>query len=206
MARGNLLFVGAEGGVVAHVLPHPAPPFRTPDRWQEYFPGIGVPDEGPVGAHREADGEGIGRNEYEYELNSGSCPQCILRAIQETVGGIDDATIKTAHGLAGGGGLVGEGVCGALTGGLLAVSAHFWRDKDKMEKGRYLNNFKKCKELAERFRREFGGLRCGDLQQRFAGCTFDMWKADEYAEFDKGRGDRCARATATVARWVVEML
>jgi hypothetical protein len=54
--------------------------------------------------------------------------------------------------------------------------------------------------------REFGGLRCGDLQQRFAGRTFDMWKADEYAEFDKGRGDRCARATATVARWVVEML
>jgi C_GCAxxG_C_C family probable redox protein len=143
---------------------------------------------------------------YEYELNYGSCPQCILRAIQETVGGIDDATIKAAHGLAGGGGLVGEGVCGALTGGLLAVSAHFGRDKDKMEKGRYLTNFKKCKELTERFRREFGGLRCGDLQQRFAGRTFDMWKADEYAKFNKGRGDRCARATATVARWVVEML
>jgi C_GCAxxG_C_C family probable redox protein len=143
---------------------------------------------------------------YDYERNYGSCPQCILRAVQETVGGIDDATIKAAHGLAGGGGLVGEGVCGALAGGLLAISARFGRDKNKMDRGRYLNNFKKCKELSERFRQEFGGLSCGDLQQRFTGRSFDMWQADEYAAFDKARGDQCARATATVTRWVVEML
>jgi len=101
---------------------------------------------------------------------------------------------------------VGEGVCGALAGGLLAISARFGRDKDKMDRGRYLNNFKKCKELSERFRQEFGGLSCGDLQQRFTGRSFDMWQADEYAAFDKARGDQCARATATVTRWVVEML
>ncbi|MEJ2387118.1 MAG: C-GCAxxG-C-C family protein [Chromatiaceae bacterium] len=146
------------------------------------------------------------RKAYEYELSCGSCPQCILRAVQETVGGIDDGTIKAAHGLAGGGGLVGEGVCGALTGGLLAISARYGRDKHKMDKGRYLNNLKKCKELSERFRQEFGGLSCRDLQQRFAGRSFDMWQAEEYAEFDKARGDQCARATATVTRWVVEML
>jgi len=146
------------------------------------------------------------RKAREYELKFGSCPQCILAAIQETVGGIDDATIKAAHGLAGGGGLAGAGTCGALTGGLLALSAHYGRDRDKLDKGRYLNNFKKGRELVERFRAEFGGVTCEELQQRFTGQTFDMWSADGYAAFDKARGEQCAEATGTVARWVVKTL
>lgn len=141
-----------------------------------------------------------------YELKFGSCPQCILAAIQETVGGIDDATIKAAHGLAGGGGLAGVGTCGALTGGLLALSARYGRDRDKLDKGRYLNNFKKGNELVERFRAEFGGVTCRELQQRFTGQTYDMWSAEGYAAFDKARGCQCAEATGTVARWVVKML
>lgn len=146
------------------------------------------------------------RKAREYELKFGSCPQCILRALQETVGGIDDATIKAAHGLAGGGGLAGVGTCGALTGGLLALSARYGRDRDKMDKGRYLNNFKKGRELVERFRQEFGGVTCEDLQLRFTGRSYDMWSADGYAAFDTARGDKCAEATGTVTRWVVEML
>jgi C_GCAxxG_C_C family probable redox protein len=142
----------------------------------------------------------------EYELRFGSCPQCILRAVQETVGGIDDATIKAAHGLAGGGGLAGVGTCGALTGGLLALSARHGRDRDKMDKGRYLNNFKKGKELVERFRQEFGGVTCEELQRHFTGRTYDMWTPDGYQGFNQARGEQCAEATGTVARWVVEVL
>jgi C_GCAxxG_C_C family probable redox protein len=146
------------------------------------------------------------RRAFTYESACGSCPQGILRAVQETLGGIDDATIKSAHGLAGGGGLSGVGTCGALSGGLLALSAKYGRDRDKMEKGRYLNNFKKGSELIERFRREFGGITCQELQMQFTGRTYDMWRADEYAEFSRARGDRCAHATGTVARWVVDIL
>ena len=40
-----------------------------------------------------------------YELDYGCCPQCVLSAVQETIGIVDDQTIKAAHGLAGGGGL-----------------------------------------------------------------------------------------------------
>lgn len=143
---------------------------------------------------------------FDYEYNYGSCPQCILAAIQETVGGVDDATIKAAHGLAGGGGLAGVGACGALTGGLLALSTKFGRDRDKLDKGRYLNNFKKCNELVERFRQEFGGVTCQDLQRQFTGQTYDMWQAEQYKAFDEARGKQCAHATGTVTRWVVEML
>jgi C_GCAxxG_C_C family probable redox protein len=141
-----------------------------------------------------------------YELDYGCCPQCVLATIQETVGFVDDATIKASHGLSGGGGLVGLGACGALTGGLMALSSKFGRDRDKLDKGRCINNFKKNKELVERFRTEFGGITCEDLQKQFTGRTYDMWKAEEYKAFDDARGKQCAHATGTVTKWVVEML
>lgn len=152
----------------------------------------------------------LGEQAYEkaqrYELDYGCCPQCVLATVQETVGIVDDQTVKASHGLSGGGGLLGEGICGALSGGLLALSAKYGRDRDKLAKGRYIANFQKAKELTERFRREFGGVTCRELQQQFTGRTYDMWNAAEYKAFDDARGNQCAHATGTVTRWVVEML
>jgi len=141
-----------------------------------------------------------------YELEYGCCPQCVLATVQETVGYVDDNTIKASHGLSGGGGLMGQGACGALTGGLMAISAKFGRERDKLDSGRGINNFKKSKELVERFQQEFGGITCEDLQKQFTGRTYDMWKADEYKAFDDARGTKCAHATALVTKWVVEIL
>mgnify|MGYP001094132034 FL=1 len=141
-----------------------------------------------------------------YELDYGCCPQCVLAAVQETVGVIDDSVIKASHGLSGGGALSGKGACGALTGGLIALSAKRGRDRDKLDKGRFINNFKKGDELVERFKAEFGGVTCEELQQQFTGRTYDMWKAEEYQAFSDARGHKCALATATVTKWVVEML
>jgi C_GCAxxG_C_C family probable redox protein len=141
-----------------------------------------------------------------YELDFGCCPQCVLAAVQETVGVIDDSVIKASHGLSGGGALSGKGACGALTGGLVALSAKRGRDRDKLDKGRFINNFKKGDELVERFRAEFGGVTCEELQHQFTGRTYDMWNAEEYKAFDDARGHKCAQATATVTKWVVEMM
>ena len=142
----------------------------------------------------------------QYELDYGCCPQCVLSTVQETVGFVDDITIKASHGLSGGGGLMGQGACGALTGGLMAISAKYGRDRNKLDGGRGINNFKKTKELVERFREEFGGITCQDLQQQFTGRTYDMWNADEYKAFSDARGNQCAHATALVTKWVVEIL
>lgn len=141
-----------------------------------------------------------------YELDYGCCPQCVLSAIQETIGVVDDSVIKASHGLSGGGALSGQGACGALTGGLVALSAKRGRDRDKLDKGRFINNFKKGQELVDRFRAEFGGVTCQELQHQFTGRTYDMWRAEEYQAFSAARGEQCALATATVTKWVVEML
>lgn len=155
---------------------------------------------------KQALAEQVYRKAAQYELDFGCCPQCVLATVQETVGGIDDATIKAVHGLSGGGGLMAEGTCGALTGGLVALSAKYGRERDKLDKGRYINNFKKCRTLIERFRAEFGGVTCTALQQRFTGRTYDMWNAEEYQAFDQARGQQCAHATGKVTQWVVEMM
>jgi C_GCAxxG_C_C family probable redox protein len=142
----------------------------------------------------------------QYELDYGCCPQCVLATVQETVGYVDDSTIKASHGLSGGGGLMGQGACGALTGGLMAISAKFGRERDKLDSGRGINNFKKSRDLVERFQQEFGGITCEDLQKQFTGRTYDMWNADEYKAFGNARGNQCAHATALVTKWVVEIL
>lgn len=143
---------------------------------------------------------------FDYELNFGCCPQCVLAAVKETVGLISDDTIKASHGLSGGGALSGRGVCGALSGGLVALGAKRGRDADKLHRGRGMANFQAGRELVDRFNQAFGGLTCEELQVRFAGRTYDMWNPEEYAAFGRERGDKCAEASACVAKWVVEML
>ncbi len=141
-----------------------------------------------------------------YEIDFGCCPQCVLTAVQEAVGVIDDQTIKASHGLSGGGGLVGQGTCGALAGGLMALSAKRGRDKDKMHRGKFISNFNKGRQLVDKFRNEFNGVTCLELQQAFTGKTYDMWDTEQYAQFSRDRGMKCAHASGMVARWVVEMM
>ena len=141
-----------------------------------------------------------------YELKFGCCPQCVLSSVQQTVGLIGDDVIKASHGLSGGGGLLGMGTCGALSGGLLALSCKRGRDHDKLHKGKFISNFRAGEKLVNKFRDEFGGVTCAQLQVSFTGRTYDMWDAEQYAEFERAREDRCAHASGMVSKWVVEML
>lgn len=141
-----------------------------------------------------------------YEIDYGCCPQCVLAAVQETVGVVTDETIKASHGLSGGGGLTGEGLCGSLVGGVMAMGAKRGRDREKFAKGKFIGNFSKANELIDQFRKEFGGVTCEQLQQAFTGKTYDMWKPEEYQAFSDDRGDQCARTAEFVTRWVVQRL
>lgn len=143
---------------------------------------------------------------FNYELDYGCCPQCVLTTVKETVGYVTDETIKASHGLSGGGGLTGIGACGALTGGLMALSCKRGRERENFTKGKYITNFKHGQKLIERFKTEFGGVTCQELQQQFTGKTFDLWDAKQYAQFDKEREHQCAHASALVTKWVVELL
>jgi C_GCAxxG_C_C family probable redox protein len=156
------------------------------------------------------DREALAQRAYEraFDLDAryGCCPQCVLTAVKEAVGGVSDDLIKASHGLSGGGSLMGAGACGALTGGLVALGTRKGRDADKLDKGRGMANFQAGKQLVDRFKEEFGGVTCEDLQRRFTGRTWDFWTPAEYKGFSEARKDQCARATGLVTKWVIEML
>jgi hypothetical protein len=58
---------------------------------------------------------------FQYESKLGSCPQCVLAALKETLNVGNESIFQAAQGLAGGTALSSQGTCGALAGGMIAI-------------------------------------------------------------------------------------
>jgi C_GCAxxG_C_C family probable redox protein len=160
----------------------------------------------PVGGKNELQ-EKAYRLAYDYDSKYGSCPQCVLAAIQETLGCVSDDVFRSAYALAGGGGLAGDGTCGALAGGIIALSCKYGRERKDFA-GRKPKAFKLAKKLHDRFVQEYGGVTCRDVQKKLFGKSFNMWDAEEYREFERlgGHRDKCTSVSGNVAKWSVELL
>ena len=143
----------------------------------------------------------------EYEQKYGSCPQCVIAAVQDTIGCVSDDVFKSSHPLAGGGALCGDGTCGALNGGMLAIGAKFGRDKNDFT-SKKPQAFKLSRKLHDRFLLEYGTIFCSDVQEKLFGKSFNMWNVDEYREFEEkgGHRDKCPFVAGNVAKWAVEIL
>jgi C_GCAxxG_C_C family probable redox protein len=145
---------------------------------------------------------------FEYEQKYGSCPQCVLAAIQDVLGGIDDEVFKAGYALAGGVGLSTNGTCGALSGGVMALCCKYGRPRESFAKGRYLKCHWLAKKLYDRFVQEYGSCICHDVQKKILGRSFDMWDEHDYDEFGKAGGhtDKCPSVAGNAAMWAAEIL
>ncbi len=145
---------------------------------------------------------------YEYEQKYGSCPQCVLAAVRDFFGIVSDDVFKAGHALAGGAGLTTNGTCGALAGGIIALSCKYGRSRENFAEGRYLKSYQIGKRLYDRFVQEYGSCICREVQERIFGRSFDMWDAKEYEEFERAGGhrDKCPSVTGNVAMWVAQIL
>lgn len=146
---------------------------------------------------------------FKYEAEFGSCPQAVLRAISEVFNLKDmNMVIKSAHALAGGLGLSGNGTCGALSGGTMALGYFFGRSLEDMGKGRFLKSYLKAKELHDRFVEEFGSCICKDVQTKIFGRSFNLWNPEDYKRFEEmgAHKDKCPDVAGKVAKWVAEIL
>jgi C_GCAxxG_C_C family probable redox protein len=144
----------------------------------------------------------------QYEMKSGGCPQCTLAGIFHALDISNDDIFKAATGLADGIGLTGEGHCGALSGGVLAISYLFGRDKEdfgdmlKLLKANVLS-----KKLLERFVEKYGTCRCVELQTSFFGRFYNLYDPDElYAAIEAGMLERCSTLVGEVARMTTEII
>lgn len=146
---------------------------------------------------------------FKYEAERGSCPQCVLAALHETIGIGDEKLIKSADSLAGGTALSTQGTCGALVGGMLAIGYLEGREYKDFSLGkRNRRVFKFAKKLYDKFIQEYGSPVCKDVQKKLFGKSYNLLEAKDYGEFEEAGAhvDKCPSVSGNVAKWTAEII
>ena len=146
---------------------------------------------------------------YKYEAERGSCPQCVLSALYETIEIGSPDIIQAADSLAGGTCLSAEGTCGALAGGLLAIGCVYGRPYEDFSNGKRVRRVFQCSQkLYDKFIEEYGSPLCKDVQSCLFGQSYRLNDKDEYQAFEEAGAhvDKCPTVAGNVARWTVEIL
>jgi len=146
---------------------------------------------------------------FKYEAELGSCPQCVLAALYETLDISDPKTIMAVDSLAGGTSLSTEGTCGALIGGLVAISSIVGRNYNDFKKGKRKRLvFKYSKKLYDKFIEEYGSPLCKEVHKKIFGRAFNLLDKDDYKNFEKSGAhiDKCTDVSGKVARWTAEII
>jgi C_GCAxxG_C_C family probable redox protein len=146
---------------------------------------------------------------FKYEAERGSCPQCVVAAILETLNVGDPKTVQAADALAGGTALTTQGTCGALVGGLLAIGSVVGRTyKDFSAGERKRRVFMYSKKLYDKFVEEYGSPLCKDIHMKLFGRTYNLLDSKEYKEFEDAGAhvDKCPKVAGNVARWTAEII
>lgn len=144
-----------------------------------------------------------------YEKEYGGCSQCVLAAIRDTIGGISDDVFKSATGLAGGVGLMGQ-TCGALTGGVMALSSFLGREYNNFpdpEEIRF-KSFKLAEKLQKIFEQEYNSSNCKEIQTKIMGRSYDLRNPEERSDFLKAGGheDKCPSVCGKAAACIIDIL
>ena len=116
------------------------------------------------------------------------CSEAMLVGVGGLLYPLHPQTIKMSTGFAGGIGSTKEGLCGALTGGVMVIGGLYGRTEPKA-------NDEKCQELCaeyqRRFEEEFGCVRCAELKAKWVG---------------KPGQERCVQLVERAARLLLEVL
>ena len=146
---------------------------------------------------------------FSFERDYGSCAQCVFAAVGEILGNGNEEVFKAIDAFAGGLGRSGNGTCGALSGGVAAISCRYGRGdfQDPVASDR-----ERCmtltKRLHDRFLEEYGSILCKDVQKKIMGRSFNLWDPKEREEFlaAGGHKDKCPDVAGKAAKWTVDLL
>ena len=161
----------------------------------------------------------VERNGCENEREFRNCCQSTLLALQEVLGlPVNDGLLKAGTGFSGGIGRTGS-VCGAYTGGVMALGLLFGRDRETMTHPDESIRSERREEitnrlgalilrLRERFMEDYGSTICNDIEMKIFGRSFDSLKKEERDEKDRlgGHQDKCPVVVGKAARWVGELI
>lgn len=146
------------------------------------------------------------RNEAEYH----GCAQCVLAALQDTFDQRDDVVFRSATGLSGGGGLAGDGSCGAYAGASMFLGQMRGRDRDDFTDaaGERHETARMVGELRRRFVDRYGSVVCGDVQTSVIGRAFDLNDPEDVDRFKEAGAHEvhCPEVVGLAARWAAEIV
>ncbi len=151
------------------------------------------------------------RRGHYYEQAFRGCAQCHMAAVSDVTGKEDLTMFRAANGFAAGMGLLGDGVCGGYSGGILSLGMFAGRrkeffDGDKEEKD--LTTLLVGK-LHKKYIETYGSVICHDIHRDIFGRAFHITKPDEKEAFEAAGAhtlDKCPAVVGTSAAWVAEIL
>jgi len=145
---------------------------------------------------------------YTYEMISHYCPQASMAALMDVFGIRSDILFRSLFAFHGGGGNRGIGMCGALVGGIAAVSFFYGRSRQEFDLAvQNTRATEPAKILIDRFEKEFGGIRCRDCQKKMFGREFDFWNEEDRRAFEEEQGhDKCAEVVGKGASLAAGLL
>jgi C_GCAxxG_C_C family probable redox protein len=153
--------------------------------------------------------ENVYKRAFQYEARLGSCPQCVLAALKETLDIGDDAVFKATQGLSGGTALSSEGTCGALAGGMIAIGLLVGRTYQEFSEGQKKRLvFKYTRQLYDRFVKEYDSPLCCGVQKKIFGRSYILLDKEEYEAFEKAGAhvDKCTSVAGNAAKWTAEII
>lgn len=144
----------------------------------------------------------VGEEACNYEMKIRGCCQSVLAAIQDNLGLGDIEAYKSASAMSAG--VAGNGeVCGALLGGIMSIGMAYGRD-NKVEMTRTSKTYQLARaragSLADKFRKEFGSLRCNDILTKLHGRPFNLRDPEDYKQLGVPEiHDKCGYITCKKA-------
>ncbi|MGB9735905.1 MAG: C-GCAxxG-C-C family protein [bacterium] len=158
------------------------------------------------------DKQGLANKAFEeakaFELRSGGCAQSTLFGILKALDIKDEKVFMVATGFADGVGLTGDGHCGALSGGVMAISYFFGRNYDNA--GDIMAQLKACmlaKKLHDEFVAKYGIIRCADLQTKFMGRFYNLYDLEDVrAAIAAGMPEKCSNLVGEVAKMAITII
>lgn len=143
----------------------------------------------------------------EYMGKYAGCAQSTFAAVADTLNlkGRDEV-FKAIIGFSGGLGSLGGGTCGALAGAAAAISLSFnvTREELAQDKNKRKDIYLEIARLGRKFKENYGGISCVDVQENLYGKSFNLWDKEEYEEF--GEVSECEDVAVDAAAWAVDII
>jgi len=138
------------------------------------------------------------------------CARCVIHALQTHLHIVDDekafkAVLKSSTALSAGVARKGE-TCGALLGALMAAGLAKGTERLDDFDG-YVDTMKAAAEIFEKFKENYGTVKCFEIQEKLFGRSIDFFKTEDAEWWYDNEGlDKCPGVCAVAARIGAEVI